>query len=103
MTLADLHKALSDRAPGLGAFEEFIRDCERGMADQPDHAAFFGLLAAAAQHFRERHNQEPLSVTTIGAAREELLRLVDSARQAAAGEPAKQIEALNAIARADLG
>ena len=42
-------------------------------------------------------------MTTIGEAREELLRLVDSARQAAAGEPEKQIEALNDIARADLG
>ncbi len=103
MTLEDLHEALSDRAPGLGAFEEFIHDCERGMADQPRHAAFFGLLAGAAQPFRERYTQEPLSVTTIGEAREELLRLVDSACQAAAGEPKDQIEALNGIARADLG
>ena len=103
MTLEDLHKALSDRVPGLEAFEEFIHDCQRGLADQPGHAAFFGLLAGAAQHFRERHNQEPLSVTTIGEAREELLRLVEAASQAAAGEAGNQIEVLNAIARADLG
>ena len=103
MTLEDLREAMSERAPGLGAFAEFIHDCERGMVDQPRHAAFFGLLAAAAQHFRERYNQEPLSVATIGEAREELLRLVDSAQQAAAGEPKDQIAVLNGIARADLG
>lgn len=103
MTLEDLHEALAERAPGLAAFEEFIQDCEQGMAAAPEHAAFYSLLANAAQRFRDRYSQAPLGSDVSKAARDKLLDLVDKARRAATADAGARLKILNAIALADLG
>lgn len=102
MSLEDLHKALEKRAPGLAAFDEFIHDCGQGMATAPGDAAFYSLLANAAQRFRDHYNQAPLGSDVIKAARNKLLGLVAQARQAASADAEARVKALNAIALADL-
>ncbi len=99
MTFQGLLNILDENGQGVLAYQECARAANKGIKQNPQHAAAFFLLGAAAQRFVETYQGEPLSINTAGvefARFEKFVKDLTSVYEV--GDSASQLEVLNSVA-----
>jgi len=100
--LGELHDWLAHQHPGLRTYKTFQQKALELAGSEPDHRAFYRMLASLVGGYIDSFDEDPLPVDVASQAFQRLLGVVGDAENSIQAPPVEQIAALNKIAATQL-